>query len=74
MVQSTANGDVATNQKEFEMSRQSEIDEAKRYFYSCYLNTGCDEDEAVDHTEFVWSQCGGVIDRLYFEAERYRDM
>ena len=47
---------------------------ALNYFRTAYLNTGCEVEEAEEHAEFMLRQCGGDADRLYFEAERYRDM
>lgn len=48
-------------------------DRAKNFFCDAYMNTGCDESEAVDHTNFMASKCDNP-DQLFFEAERYRDM
>ena len=48
--------------------------DALNFFCDAYMNTGCDEDEAVEHSEFMLSKCGGDAETLYYEAERYRDM
>ena len=53
------------------MSREdrTELERARSYFIACYLNTGCDEEEAEDAARQYHS-----ADEFYFEAERYRDM
>lgn len=38
------------------------------------MNTGCDESDAIEHSEFMLSQCEGNAERLRSEAEHYRDM
>lgn len=43
-------------------------------FFSAYMNTGCDEDEAAEVTRSTFIRCAGNVDRIYFEAEPYRDM
>jgi len=48
--------------------------DALNYFCNAYMNTGCDEDEAIEHSEFMLAQCDGIPDLLYNEAQRYRDM
>lgn len=57
------------------MSRfTKEQQDALNYFCDAYLNTGCEEEEAIAHSEFMLKQCDGSAERLRFEAERYRDM
>ena len=55
-------------------SRARELADAMRYFRDLYLNTGCEEDEADQHTEFMAEQVGFNPEQLRFEAARYEDM
>lgn len=51
-----------------------DLADAMKHFRDAYLNTGCDEEEADQHTEFMAKQVEYNPERLLHEAIRYEDM
>lgn len=52
---------------------------ARRYNARIYMNTGCDENEALDHASWVVNSLGPcseaeAVQALYSDALRYEDM
>lgn len=44
------------------------------HYFSAYMNTGADEDEAAEMARSTFIQCAGKPDRIYSAALPYEDM